>query len=130
MQTSCCIYNNNICAISVCTLKGIKSNAGWVRTHLLLDYRNANTLTPYRNLFYSSSTECISCSNINFLTCIFKLISQFTYRRSLTNSVYAYNKYYVRFMISWQIPTIIIICIVFSQQIGNLLTQYFIEFRG
>ena len=130
MKTTGSINQHDISTICLGTLQSIKSHTGRVTAHLLFYNGHTNTFAPNTDLLYSSCTECIGSSQINLLTSLFKLISQFTYGSSLTHSIHANNKNYVRLMVARQIPIIIVVRMILRQEIGDFITQNLIELRS
>ena len=130
MQTTCCVNQYNISTISLRTREGVESHTSRITTHLLLYHRHAYTLTPDAELFYSCSTESIGSTQINLLTCLLELPSQFSDSRGFADAIDANHQDHIRFMITRKIPVIVIFSIILSQEIGNLITEDTIQFRS
>ena len=124
MQTSCSIYQHNISPLGNCMLQCIKGNTGGVTAHLLLNDRNANTLSPNDNLLDSCCAECISSTYDYLMSCLLELICKLTYCRSLAYSVDTNDHYNIRTLVCRNLEALGIYRIILRQQITYLVTQY------
>ena len=130
VQTTCRINQHHISTIGLGTLQGIESHRGRVTTHLLLHHRHTYALTPDAQLLHGSGTEGVSSTQINLLASLLKLPSQLSDGRGLTHSIHAHYQDDVGFMITGQVPVIVIIRIILCQQGCYLITQDGIQFTG
>ena len=113
MQTSCGINNNHIGTIGFGRRDCIKGHRSRVRAHLLFNNRHTYTLAPNANLLNGSSTEGVGSSKIHFLTSLFKLIGQFSYRGGFTHTIYTHYHDNIGGMVGWEIPVVIVLGIIF-----------------
>ena len=130
MQSSGSINQHHVGAISLSTLEGIEGNRSWIRSHLLLHHRHPNSLSPDADLFNGSSTESIGSTEINLLASLFKLIGQLADGSSFTHTIHTDNENDIRFVIGRQIPVVIIIRMIFREQISDFLAEDSVKLRG
>ena len=130
MQTTGSINNHHVGIIGLGALQGVEGYAGGVATHLLLHHGHTYALAPDAQLLHGSSTECIGGTQINLLAGLLKLPGQLTYRCGLAHAVHANHQDDVGLMVCRQVPVIIIICVVLSQQRCNLFSKDSIQLTG
>ncbi len=123
MQTSCGVDNHHVGPISLGRGKSVVGNGCRVGTHLLLDDRHANTLTPDANLLDSSGTESVGSAKINLLARLLKLIGKLADSGGLAHTVDTHNENHVRAMVGRKLPVVVITRIVFGKQRGNLVAH-------
>ena len=130
MQSSGSINQHHVGAISLSTLEGIEGNRSRIGTHLLLHHRHPNSLSPDADLLNCSCTEGISGTEINLFASLLKLVSQLADGSSFTHTIHTNNENDIRFVIGRQIPIVIIIRMIFREQISDFLAEDSVKFRG
>ena len=128
MQAPCGIDDDHIGLIGLCRTQGIESHGGRVGPHLLFDDGHSHALTPNAELLHGGSTEGIGSTKKDLLACLFELISQFADSGSLSHSVNAYHENNIGFVVSGQIPVVVVGGVVLGKQCRYLLAQDSIEF--
>lgn len=97
VQTSGCIDDHDIDAVSHGRTDCVISHRSRIATHLLLDDRHSYSLGPDLQLLYGRSTEGIGSPEHDALACLTKAMCQFADGSGLAYAVYAHYHDYIRF---------------------------------
>jgi len=128
VKASGSVDNHHVHAISHCRRQGIESYCGGIGAKLLLDHRHSGTVPPFVKLLNGSGTESVGSTKHHFIARCFIMIGKFADCSCLSNTVYAYNHNYIRFLSGRRVKRHRRLCVVaLSQQFADFLTKKLVK---